>query len=150
MCIINYIEKNYMNTEKIYNNFKFDKPFGSYEFANNSINYKSKILEFGCASGNFGDYLHSKRKCEIIGVDNSENQLEICKNKNVYNELYKIDLNNITNELDNYLHYFDTILLCDVIEHLVTPNNLLLKLGSFLKENGNIIIFCTKYYASIN
>ncbi len=129
-----------MSNEKIYNNFEIEKPFGAYGFANDSISYKSRVLDLGCATGSFGAYLFYKRKCEVVGVDFSKEQLEICQSRNAYQALYQIDLNNINTELDEYKHYFDTIVITDVIEHLTTPEKLLSKLQYYLKENGNIII----------
>lgn len=129
-----------MNSEKIYNNYHMTKPKKVYDFANANIAYKSTVLDLGCATGNFGEYLHKKRKCTIMGVDFSEKQLEIARQKNAYEKLFCINLNNLTDELDEYKNYFDTIILTDVIEHITETENLFFRIKPLLKENGNIIV----------
>lgn len=116
------------------------KPEKVYDFANANIAYKSTVLDLGCATGNFGEYLHNKRKCTVFGVDFSARQLEIARQKNAYEKLFCINLNNLTDELDEYKNYFDTIILTDVIEHITETENLFFRIKPLLKENGNIIV----------
>lgn len=129
-----------MNKDKIYNNFVIEKPENNYEIANNWIQYKSKVLDLGCATGSFGEYLHNKRKCEVVGVEYSKAQIEIAAAKNCYKQLYQIDLNEYDNQLNEYNNYFDFILLMDVLEHLYDPGALLQKIYTLLNEKGKIIV----------
>lgn len=129
-----------MTEDKIYNNEKMNKPEKLYEIVNKQIKYKSMILELGCAAGSFGEYLHFKRKCTVIGADISKLQLDIARQKNAYDKLFHIDLNKLNNEFAEYANYFDVILLTDVIEHLTDVENLFLKIKPLLKKNGIIIV----------
>ena len=54
--------------------------------------------------------------------------------------LIKLDLNSFESELDEYTSYFDRIILCDVLEHLVDPMDVLRKLSKFLKFDGKFLI----------
>ena len=51
-----------------------------------------------------------------------------------------IDLNTLNNELDNYISYFDYIIVADVLEHLINPLPVLNKLKNYLNKSGKIII----------
>jgi len=73
-----------------------------------------KILELGCGIGGFLYFL-KKNGCEnFLGVDNSEEQLSICK-KYVTTKVVNED---VLSFLKNHNHKYDLIVLLDLIEHL--------------------------------
>lgn len=129
-----------MAEDKIYNNEKMIKPEKLYEIVNKQIGYKSTVLELGCAAGSFGEYLHFKRKCTVIGADISALQLNIASKKNAYEKLFYLDLNKLGNEFADYIDFFDIILLTDVIEHLTEVEHLFAKIKPLLKKDGKIIV----------
>jgi GT2 family glycosyltransferase/ubiquinone/menaquinone biosynthesis C-methylase UbiE len=95
-----------------------------------------KILDVGCASGFLGYALKIKNKAEVWGV-------EINKDA-AYKAMHKIDkvinkpIEAALDDLPN--NYFDTIICADVLEHLVEPEAVLLKLKEKLKLSGEFII----------
>jgi len=105
----------------------------------NNIKPNSKVLDIGCAVGALGDYLVRHKQCEVVGVDIDKTSLEKARTKNVYSELYELDLNAFQNQLDKYKGYFDYILLADVIEHVYNPEMLITSLKPLLKQNGAFI-----------
>ena len=69
-----------------------------------------------------------------------EDYLEKSSRRGVYSNLIQINLNSISDQLNQYTNYFDKIILCDVLEHLNDPMNTLKQLSNCLKENGEILI----------
>ena len=105
-----------------------------------TINQHSKVLDIGCAQGYLGEFLHIEKKCEVVGIDYLPEHIEEARQKNVYTELFQLDLNHLSNELDKYTGYFEYILLGDVLEHLYEPQKLLNQIKKLLKTSGCIII----------
>ncbi len=97
-----------------------------------------RILEIGCGGG---DTLIEIKKQgiagEVVGIEmnslDSSNQ-----NSNLIDKLIIGNIEQI--ELDYPEKYFDVILCGDVLEHLIDPWSLILKLTKHLKENGIWII----------
>jgi 2-polyprenyl-3-methyl-5-hydroxy-6-metoxy-1,4-benzoquinol methylase len=105
-----------------------------------SIEQNLKVLDIGCAQGYLGEYLHLKKNCEVVGIDYLSEHIEGARQKNVYKELFQLDLNYLSNELDQYTGYFDCILLGDVLEHLYAPQKLLNQIKKLLNNSGYIVI----------
>ena len=105
------------------------------------VTSNSNVLDVGCYAGETGAALVKEKACTVTGVDYDENALELAKNKNVYKDLKRIDLNDFEiSQIIDQQGIFDFILLCDVLEHIYEPNNLLQKLKILLKPEGIIII----------
>jgi ubiquinone/menaquinone biosynthesis C-methylase UbiE len=84
----------------------------------NSFNKESEsfILEIGCGNGKNIEYLNKNidNECNIIGVDNCENFIKICKNKN-------LSILNCNSDLMPFLNEsFDFILCIAMFHHLLT------------------------------
>lgn len=68
-------------------------------------NAKGRVLDIGCGAGRFSLYLQSK-DLDVTGLDNSEQALQVCKQRGVKNVVGKsID------EIDEKLGRFDTFLM---------------------------------------
>ena len=106
----------------------------------NFIDNNSTVLDVGCASGVIGEYLSKEKKCTLIGIDNDDKQLFVADSKKCYKKLFNMNLNKIDNEINEYVNYFDYILLADVLEHLYDPAELLEKLKPYLKSNNSYFI----------
>ena len=78
---------------------------------NNKIN--PLILDIGCGNGKNMDYLQNNLKCSIIGIDNCENFIEICKKK----DLSVIHSDSGSLPFDNEV--FDYILCIAMFHHLL-------------------------------
>lgn len=116
----NNLENNYLNYERIldYSNTKkeqgrytnyFRKNYGKYLPANKKVS----ILEIGCGTGHFLTFLKGLGYTNVIGVDLSPVNVEICK---------KHGLNVQLVEGFSYLEAtetkFDLVVMNDVIEHI--------------------------------
>ena len=98
------------------------------------------VLDVGCATGYLGEYLKNNLNVNIVGLDYQDYHLKKAKERNVYSNLIKIDLNTFKNELNEYINHFDRIVLCDILEHLYDPVNVLKKLSKLLKSDGEFLI----------
>lgn len=105
----------------------------------NEIKDSANVLDVGCAGGYIGEYLFKERNCTIVGIDYNSGHLDTAKETNAYKSLHQIDLNNLTNELDEYVGFFDYIIAADVIEHLYSPDKIIEKLKRFLKDDGCLL-----------
>ena len=105
-----------------------------------NISENQRVLDVGCATGYLGELLKNNFDVNIVGVDYQDFHLDKARKLNVYSDLIKLDLNSFESELDEYTSYFDRIILCDVLEHLVDPMDVLRKLSKFLKVDGKFLI----------
>ncbi len=101
----------------------------------NDVPENSLILDAGCGDGRFAYLLKKLKKCEVYGIDISENSLKIAEKNEV--KIAQCDLN-----IDKipFNKKFDVILAIDVIEHLLNPVMALKQFKNSLKPNGKIII----------
>jgi len=101
---------------------------------NNSIN----CLELGCGTGLVGEKI-SKQNIIIVGVDLSENMLQIAKQKDVYDELHCVDIEKF---LTVETRTFDLIYACSVIQFFDDNKlNILLLLLKNRLSNEGVFVF---------
>jgi SAM-dependent methyltransferase len=92
------------------------------------------VLDFGCGSGNFVDFL-STQNISAIGVDFDKKSIENGKNNNVNNIFHISDIRQIRNifhEKDIDLSSGLILTMFEVIEHLPEPLDLLTSLNQEL------------------
>lgn len=91
-----------------------------------------KILDIGCGDGSFGSQLSG----EIWGIEiNNVVANEASK------KLYKVIVGDALKVIDDTPdYYFDCIFLNDILEHLINPEELLLKIKKKLNNSG-IVVF---------
>jgi 2-polyprenyl-3-methyl-5-hydroxy-6-metoxy-1,4-benzoquinol methylase len=123
--------------KKIYN---FDPDsYNTHMLLVNEVLAGSKVLEIGTASGYLGDYLASKKKCEVWGVEPVRELYD-----EAANSTYKKILNQTAEDFiiynQNNKETFDVILLGDVLEHMSRPDQVLIGLKEFLKPDGKFVI----------
>jgi len=95
----------------------------------------SKVLDVGCAEGNFGALLKQGANCEVWGTELNSSAGEIARGK-----LDKVLVGDIFDQLSNIpSDYFDVIYFNDVLEHLVDPEALLKEMKSKLNSKGLVI-----------
>lgn len=96
-----------------------------------------RVLDVGCATGNFG--LAMKQELgveEVVGIEIVPEIAEIAKRN-----LDKVFVGNIeTDDFPLEENYFDVITCCDVLEHMEYPEKALCKLARHLKTYGHVII----------
>ncbi len=102
-----------------------------------------KILDIGCSQGIISLIL-AKEGHEVIGVDNEQPSLEYARK-----DLQNYDQQTIqkvkflwmdANKLDFQKEIFDTVILGEILEHLVKPEAVLSEVQRVLKKEGVTII----------
>lgn len=101
----------------------------------NMLPEKSKVLDIGCSSGNFGKELIDKKGCIVDGIELDEEDFVKAKKKlrNVWN------INIEEDSLADIKDIYDAVVLADVIEHLVHPAQALKRIKDLIKPNGAVI-----------
>jgi 2-polyprenyl-3-methyl-5-hydroxy-6-metoxy-1,4-benzoquinol methylase len=96
------------------------------------------ILDVGCGSGPLLMYLQEKKFTNLYGVDISEEQIELAKQKNLRN-IVQGDLIEYTKKGANA--FFDVIIAKDILEHLTLEELFTLgkELKRILKKEGTIV-----------
>lgn len=99
-------------------------------------NEDKKLLDIGCFTGIFLDYLRKteNEKYKAYGIEPSKWAAEVCRSKGLYVKESFF--------LDEYFkeEYFDTLTMFDVLEHANQPLDFLLKANKILKKNGLLLI----------
>jgi 2-polyprenyl-3-methyl-5-hydroxy-6-metoxy-1,4-benzoquinol methylase len=101
-----------------------------------------RVLDVGCGVGNFGAYLkQTNRANEVIGLEINQQAAEEAKLN--LDGVYCLDLNRV--DVKECLpkedtRPFDYITCNDVLEHLVDPWAMLVKLTEYLAEDGKIVV----------
>ena len=99
------------------------------------------ILDLGCSGGDSGLFFSSATNAALYGMEYDEASLQLAHKKNIYTKLHQIDLNTFSPQrFSQYYRFFDQILLLDVLEHLVSPFDVLEKLQNFLDTKGTFIV----------
>ena len=119
--------------------------FGDYSKSFNQVVYNaikpnSTCLDVGCSTGNLGLRLIEFKNCIVDGID--INSIALKKAKEVgYKDTFKINLNSSLldfTELNN--KKYDCIIIADVLEHLMNPENILANIKQYLSPKGVVVI----------
>jgi 2-polyprenyl-3-methyl-5-hydroxy-6-metoxy-1,4-benzoquinol methylase len=95
----------------------------------------ARILEIGCGRGDFGSLLKHLRRCEVWGIDISAEAAASAEKV-----LDRVLLGDCTQLIDEVpLHYFNTIVCNDVLEHLHDAAAFVWKMHRALCEDGLIV-----------
>jgi len=94
-----------------------------------------KVLDVGCASGNFGQMLKEVYNCEVWGVEPDTASAEIARTKldHVKNSFFDSSIDIPT------VNKFDCIFFNDVLEHLQQPEEALKLASKYLEAKGCIV-----------
>lgn len=104
------------------------------------IQPNSSVLDVGCARGHLGKYLAKQRNCTMTGIEYFDAPLEIARASGAYRELFNIDLNQLADQqLPHLAGAFDYVVCADVLEHLLNPLEVILKLKYYLKPDGRLL-----------
>jgi len=104
------------------------------------IENNSKVLDVGCANGDFGYFLINEKNCEVTGIDYNFENVKKIKEEKLYKNVFCMDLDNLEiNSFEKYRNYFDHIVCGDVIEHIKNPFEVLKVFKSLLNENGTFV-----------
>jgi 2-polyprenyl-3-methyl-5-hydroxy-6-metoxy-1,4-benzoquinol methylase len=117
------------NEDKYYSNARVDLfPFIPKE--------AKRILDIGCASGQTGRKIKERQDCTVHGVEiNKKAALEASKYLDrVITSSVELALPTLPN------NEYDCVLFLDVIEHLVSPEEVLLQIHGKISKDGHLVI----------
>lgn len=110
----------------------------------NAVKTGGVCLDVGCGAGGLGHVLHKYRKAKVYGVDLDKTALEYAKKTGDYVGLYNFSIvDQQGSEYKRFIddkHKFEYIIFADVIEHVVSPEDLLISFTKFLKPGGKILV----------
>jgi SAM-dependent methyltransferase len=95
----------------------------------------STALEIGCGSGRLANILTIWKKCRVYCVDKDPVISSFAKGKCI--EILNIDIENT--ELPYEKDAFDRIIIGNALEHMIEPEQVLIRLRKYLKEDGSLI-----------
>lgn len=93
------------------------------------------ILDIGCGEGLFGEQLKKKLKAEVWGIEINEKAGAIAQTK--IDKVYIGDISQLIDKLPD--KFFDCIVFNDILEHLIDPFNILLRIKNKLTSNGVVV-----------
>jgi len=118
-------------TEYIYNEKYLPRRFS---IITSLVDSGKRILDVGCGEGFLAKLLMEKGN-EVFGIDISEHAVELAKKNGV-----KALVCDIENEDLPFKESFDVIILSEILEHLISPKEIIEKLKPCL-NNGGYFIF---------
>lgn len=102
---------------------------------------ESKVLDAGCACGDLSVKLKKLKNCRVYGWDYNPESIAVCRNRGIFESAEVVDLNEENQELYHSCKgFFDYIILGDVLEHLLHPDDVLEKMKGMLAEGGMLLI----------
>ena len=107
---------------------------------------KGNVLDIGCNEGKTAEFMIKKDNMKYFGIDVDKSALNKAK-KNKLKVKY-VDLNK--NKLPFKNNSFDTILILDILEHILEPIKILEESKRILKEDGKIILSLPNDYYLTN
>ncbi|EOD00680.1 class I SAM-dependent methyltransferase [Caldisalinibacter kiritimatiensis] len=98
-----------------------------------------KVLDVGCGTGNYSIEL-AKMGCEVVGIDISDEMLDIAKNKakenNLDIEFYNMDVYNIKFDDES----FDAVFSMAAFEFIKEPEKAIEEIFRVVKKDGQVLI----------
>lgn len=109
------------------------------------ISDQSKVLDFGCGTGNYANTLQKRTKAQVYGVEPSDGMREKAAAKNPYLTVVKGNHEHIP-FADNT---FDFVYMTDVIHHVPDLGMMFREIGRVLK-NGGLLCIVTESHEQID
>lgn len=100
------------------------------------VDFKNKkVLDLGCGSGGFLNFIHKNFNCEVCGIDPNSRNIEIVKKNNIQGFV------GYANEFENvFSNTFDIVTSFEVLEHVYSYKDLFLPAYIYLRNNSPFII----------
>lgn len=99
----------------------------------------SRIMDVGCGTGRIGQYLKSRLKCSIVGIEVDKEAAGIAKS--VYDEIIIMNLEELIDGISKISvpKKFDFVVFGDILEHVSGPEKLLRYFRDCLKDDGFLV-----------
>lgn len=94
-----------------------------------------KIIDIGCGKGELGEQIKTARQAEVWGLEIDPVAAKIAETK--LDIVVTGDITTLLSQLPDA--YFDAIIFCDVLEHIVDPFSLLIKIKKKLAPGGVVV-----------
>lgn len=121
-------------------NYRFDpNPVNTHMLLLTNVPANCKVLEVGTASGYLGEYLIHEKKCEVWGIEPMKELYQDASNLG-YAKLLNKSAEDVLRDNDLAGQQFDCMLLGDVLEHILNPEQVLTGLRRYLKADGVCVI----------
>ena len=99
-----------------------------------------RILDVGCACGDFGVALKEAFGAVLVGLEYDSGSIVIARETGAYEVIYQCNLDKIDDTLvESLREQFDYIICGDILEHLREPAYTVGVLKGFLRDGGEII-----------
>lgn len=120
------------------------REFTDNEEKNICLNYirpERRILDVGCACGDFAAILKERMPATVWGMELNQGSIDIAKKTGAFEDIFKIDLNTFnSDEFSRFDGFFDNIIFGDVLEHINFPQDTLKKFIQLLNPEGEFIL----------
>jgi 2-polyprenyl-3-methyl-5-hydroxy-6-metoxy-1,4-benzoquinol methylase len=111
---------------------------GKYRRVYDLVPHNCRLLELGCSTGYFTEYL-AQKGTTVIAVDSDPSAVAACRERGI--NALQIDLS--SSEIDGVLAEhapFDAVIAMDLLEHLPQPHNLLTRLRNLMHPYGRLFV----------
>ncbi|MDR1361628.1 MAG: glycoside hydrolase family 99-like domain-containing protein [Holosporaceae bacterium] len=100
-----------------------------------------KILDVGCATGDFAVALSERKTCKIWGIEYNAGSVKIAKSTGAFVDVFQIDLNFFSVEkFSDFQGFFDYIVFGDILEHIQDPLSIVEQFKTLLKKGGLLLL----------
>ncbi|PLX27420.1 hypothetical protein C0583_03860 [Candidatus Parcubacteria bacterium] len=101
---------------------------------------RTVVLDIGCSDGELGEIIKVEKECRVWGVDISHESIEQASKKIDKTFVVDIDMELAKWPGEIVAQKFDYIILSEVLEHMLHPEEVLRKAKELLNSDGKIII----------
>lgn len=137
MSFKDYYEREWLIKDSGIKNGTYDRSWRSrWEFAKNSIEDDSCVLDAACGDSMLGDFLTKEKSCNVYGLDLCEYALRLSEEKGLV--VKQCDISCDTFPFDS--NYFDYVTMLCCLEHIIDPVHAVNEALRVLKPNGKLII----------
>ena len=101
---------------------------------------QAMILDIGCSDGDMGFFIKQSKQASVFGLDISEKAIMEAQKK--LDGAFVFDISNKLLNFPNGLSNkkFDYIIISEVLEHLLYPENILENIKILMHENSKVIV----------
>lgn len=113
--------------------------YNQWIFSQISPHLGQRVLEVGCGNGNFTDLLRQGRQVIAIDLDAAYVKAAQARLQGTNVEIYQLDATQLATQ-PQWQGAFDSVVLLDVLEHIVDDHDLLQQLQLVLRPGGRLIL----------